>query len=149
MNLSKSLKVKNSLVGKLNRHKQILLRENSRRNDNVSKVNPAQIYDEMLFVSEKLGRLKAAIAKANIGIYDKIERMAELKDRITYLQSLQTREGEEVVLGYNQDKLVYQWTTFINNEKRDKLIQELQILIESYQDNIDEFNILTKVDFND
>ena len=149
MNLSKSLKVKNSLVGKLNRHKQILLRENSRRNDNVSKVNPAQIYDEMLFVSEKLGRLKAAIAKANIGIYDKIERMAELKDRITYLQSLQTREGEEVVLGYNQDKLVYQWTTFINNEKRDKLVQELQLSIEKFQDDIDLHNTNTAVDFND
>lgn len=147
MTLSKALKVKNSLVGKLNQYKQILLRENSRRNDNVSKVNPAQIYDEMLFVSEKLGRLKAAIAKANIGIYDKIERMAELKDKITYLQSLQTREGEEVVLGYNQDKLVYQWTTFINNEKRDKLIQELQLLIEKYQDDIDLHNTNTLVDF--
>ncbi len=149
MNLSKSLKVKNSLVGKLNQYKQILLRENSRRNDNASKVNPAQIYDEMLYVSEKLGRLKAAIAKANIGIYDKIERMAELKDRITYLQSLQTREGEEIVLGYNQEKLVYQWTTFINNEKRDKLVQEIQLEIEKYQDSIDEYNILTKIDFTD
>ena len=87
MTLSKAFKSKNSLVGKLNQHKQILLRENSRRNDNVSKVNPAQIYDEMLFVSEKLGRLKAAIAKANIGIYDKIERMAELKDK-NYLSSI-------------------------------------------------------------
>ena len=149
MNLSKSLKVKNSLVGKLNRYKQILLRENSRRNDNVSKVNPAQIYDEMLFVSEKLGRLKAAIAKVNIGIYDKIERMAELKDRITYLQSLNTREGEEIVLGYNQDKLVYQWTTFINNEKRDKLVQELQLEIEKYQDDTDLYNTTTIVDFNE
>ena len=149
MNLSKALKVKNSLVGKLNQYKQVLLRENSRRNDNLSKINPAQIYDEMLYVSEKLGRLKAVIAKANIGIYDRIERMAELKDRITYLQSLNTREGEEIVLGYNQDKLVYQWTIFINNEERDKLIQELQLLIEKYQDNIDLHNTNTLVDFQD
>ena len=60
---------------------------------------------------------------------------------------MQTREGEEVVLGYNQDKLVYQWTTFINNEKRDKLIQELQLLIEKYQDDIDLHNTNTLVDF--
>ncbi len=146
MNLSQALKQKNRLAGELVKLQQILTRENSRRNDNPSKVNPQETWEKIIETSNKLGELKAQIAAANVPIYSKIERMAELKSRISYLQGLHKHEGEETTfVGRDQEKLVYTHVAFINQQRADEMILELQEDINVAQDFIDEFNAKTSI----
>ena len=153
MKLAKALKVKNRLVGELNQLKTELQRENSRRDDNPSKVDCKSLYDDIETKRDNLIALKASICSANAGspnkdagIYQKIDEMSELKSFINFLAGLPKREGEELTLiGVNREKLTYQWTAFINQEKADALTKELQLKINKLQDEIDEYNAVTEV----
>ena len=153
MKLAKALKVKNRLVGELNQLKMELQRENSRRNDNPSKVDCKTLYIEIETKRDDLISLKAAICSANAGssnkeagIYQKIDKMSELKSFINFLAGLPKREGEELTLiGANREKLTYQWTAFINQERADAITKELQLEINRLQDEVDEYNAVTDV----
>lgn len=144
MKLNQALKQKNRLAGEIVKLQQILQRENSRRNDNPSKVNPSEVYKKILEISTQLGELKAKIAVANVPIYTLIDQMAEFKSRIAFLQQLPKREGEEIgFVGRDNEKLVYTWTAFINQETCDKEVALLQKQCDDRQDRIDGFNATT------
>lgn len=146
MNLSQALKQKNRLAGELVRQQQILQRENARRNDSVSTVDREAVYEKILSLSDELGELKGKITQANVNIYPALERMAELKARIAFLQGLQKREGEEVVfVGRDQEQVKYQWDSFINQETCDETVAELQEQINDLQDEVDAYNATTEV----
>ena len=146
MKLSQALKLKNRLAGEIAQKQQILQRENARRNDNPSKVNAQEVFDQIVKLSEELGTLKGKISTANIGIYSKLERMAELKSFIAFLVSLPKREGEEVqFVGRDQEKLTYTWTSLINQEACDKRVAELQTAIGNLQDEVDQYNATTDI----
>ena len=146
MNLSQALKEKNRLAGELVRQQQILQRENSRRSDATSKVDREHVWNKIIEISTSLGELKGRITVANIGVYPMLERMSELKARISYLNSLPVREGEELVfIGRDQEKMSYTWNSLINQEKRDILIGELQLQINTLQDKIDIYNAVTQL----
>lgn len=146
MNLSQALKEKNRLAGELVRQQQILQRENSRRSDATSKVDREQVWNKIIEISTSLGELKGRITVANIGVYPLLERMSELKARISYLNSLSVREGEELVfIGRDQEKMSYTWNSLINQEKRDTLTGELQLQINELQDKIDIYNAVTQL----
>ena len=141
MKLNQALKVKNRLAGDLVRQQQILQRENARRSDSVSKVDRSKVWENILAISDKLGELKARIATANVGIYPKLERMAELKARIAYITGLHKRDGEEITFeGLQREKVTYTWTSEINQEKADALVAQLQEQIAQLQDEVDEYN---------
>ena len=144
MNLSQALKQKNRLAGELVRQQQILQRENARRNDSTSTVNREAVWNKIIQISEELGVLKGKICKANINIYPSLEQMAELKSRIVFLNSLQKTEGEEIAfIERNQEKQVYRWNSFINQEACDKMVAELQEKIYALQDKVDIYNSTT------
>lgn len=146
MTLSNALKQKNRLAGELVRLQQILLRENERRSDSTSTVDRQSIWDKIITVSNDLGVIKGKISEANIGIYSKLERMAELKSRISYLKTLPVHEGEEVVfVGRDQEKMVYTWNSFINQESIDLKVESIQEEINSLQDEVDLYNATTEI----
>jgi hypothetical protein len=146
MNLAQALKQKNRLAGELVRQQQILQRENARRSDSASKVNRIIVWQKILELSEELGILKGKITVANIGIYPMLERMAELKSRIAFLNSLPKREGEELTyVGRDQEKVTYTWNSTINQEQADAMIQGIQNDINALQDKIDSYNATTNV----
>jgi hypothetical protein len=147
MNLAQALKAKNRIAGELVRQQQILQRENARRSDSVSTVNRQEVWQGIIELSEKLGTLKGMITQANVNIYPALERMAELKARIAYLNGLPKREGEEITsVGYNQEKLVYKWDSLITQQKSDELVADLQQEINDLQDEVDSYNATTEVD---
>lgn len=147
MNLAQALKQKNRLAGELVRQQQILQRENARRNDSPSKVNREEVWEKILSISNELGELKGKITQANVNIYPALERMAELKARIAYLQSLPKREGEEVTsVGYSQEKIIYKWDSLITQEKCDEMVAEIQEQINDLQDEVDSFNATTEIE---
>lgn len=147
MNLSNALKQKNRLAGELVRQQQILQRENARRSDSVSKVDASAVWQKILQISDELGKLKGKITQANVAIYPALERMAELKARIAFIYGLQKREGEEVsFVGRDQEKLVYTWTSTINQQTADELVAKYQEEINTLQDQVDAYNATTQVE---
>jgi hypothetical protein len=146
MNLAQALKLKNRLAGELVRKQQVLERENARRNDSVSKVDRETIWDEVIELSDRLGELKSRITQANVAIYPSLERMAELKSRIALIERLNKREGEEVNLfGRDNEKMTYTWDSFINQERADDEIAQIQEEINSLQDIVDVYNATTQL----
>jgi hypothetical protein len=146
MNLAQALKQKNRLAGEIARNQVILQRENARRNDSVSTVDRQAVLNRILELSEQLGVLKAQIATANIGIYSALERMAELKSFISFLQTLPKREGEEVnFVGRDQEKLVYTWNSLVTQTDCDGRVAKLQEQINALQDQVDSYNATTTI----
>ncbi len=135
------------MAGELVRQQQILQRENARRSDSVSNVDCSVVWDKIVEISEELGEIKGKITQANVSIYPALERMAELKSRIAFVQGLQKREGPEVTfVGRDQEKVEYTWESFINQEKCDELVAELQEEINELQDEVDVYNATTQVE---
>ena len=146
MNISKALKEKNRLVGQLNKLKVIIQRENSRRNDNVSQVDFEKTIKEFNSTQDKLVELKTAIAIATAPISEKLIQMAELKATIEFYKTIPIREGEEIVsIGYKGDSKEYTWKSFINQQKVDEAISFFEKLINTLQDQIDEYNAITQI----
>ncbi len=147
MNLAQALKQKNRLAGELVRHQQILQRENARRSDSVSQVDREKTWEKIISLSNELGTLKGKITQTNVNIYPALERMAELKARIAFIQGLTKREGPEMVfVGRDQEKVEYLWNSFISQEKGDELIADLQEQVNELQDEVDDYNATTQVD---
>jgi type II secretory pathway component PulF len=147
MNLALALKTKNRLAGEMVRQQAILQRENARRNDSVSKINCKEVWEKYLALSVQLGELKGKITQANINVYPMLERMAELKSRISVIQSLPKRVGNEVeYVGGDVKQITYTWSSFIDQEKCDIIVAELQTQINDLQDQIDNYNATTMID---
>lgn len=66
MNISKALKIKNRLIGEVNRIRGVISRENSRRNDNTSAIDQQKLFDELERQSTNLVNLKGAIGNASL-----------------------------------------------------------------------------------
>jgi len=137
--LHTALKIKNRLAGEVTRVQEILRRENARRNDSVSKVDRAALFNVLTETREKLVKLKSEIAKANVPVYPLLARMEELKSYIAFLAGLPVREGPEVVPSISET-LSYVWASHINQEEKDKLLAETQEEINNLQDEVDAIN---------
>lgn len=146
MKLFQALKLKNRLVGEVQRLQEILQRENARRSDSVSTIDRERMFASLVETQLKLSNVKSAIAIANVNIYGKINLISEYKSFINFLKSLTIRETQEVLfVGRDQEKLVYNWDSFITTEKRDEHIVNIQNLISNLQDEIDNYNAVTDV----
>ena len=149
MNLAQALKLKNRLAGELVRQQEIVKRENARRSDNVSSVDRNVAFTKAIELSDKLSVLKGKITKANVNIYPALERMAELKSRIAFIQGLDKREGPEVAyqwIGKEQKQVDYIWSAYINQETADTMVTKLQAEINTLQDQVDDYNASTQIE---
>ena len=150
MKLVKALKVKNRLVGEVNRLQGILERENSKEKGSYSQVDVSVIDTQLSVTVGKLVAVKSAITVANIGIYNKICEMEELKNQKSFIMRLDTTHGtvKESGSGFaSSDKLIVrEYTAHLRQENVDERVIELQTQIETLQDEIDEYNATTNVD---
>lgn len=152
MKLFSALKQKNRLAGELARIQTILVRENSRQQTGIGQhgVHPKKEYLDQL-TAELVGKraalvaLKAAIAVANVGIYDKIFEVAELKSQITWIDTLNTKSGVHYEYGYGDAPKDIYYVAYVDDVQRDKLKEEYQARINKIQDEIDEFNSRTDI----
>ena len=148
MNIAKALKIKNRLVGELNNLQQIFNRENSRRSDNASTVNASEVYQKIDNTRSRLIAIRGAINKASAPISIKLVALAENKQYINFIKSIPCREGEEITLvGGNREKLSYEWKALFNRQKLDEIEESLQLQINNLQDEIDQFNASTIIEY--
>jgi len=148
MNLHKALKIKNRIAGEVARLQGIVQRENSRLETSKSQVNVKEILTELSTQLRHLIEIKTAIAKANVGIYEKIVTMAEMKSQITFYQRLNT-DDEDQISAYRQDgsiAVVTRRLCTINRATAESEIKNLTTHIEQTQDEIDFYNAETIIE---
>lgn len=147
MTLNQALKQKNRLAGELNRLKQILSRENSRQTTSTSNVDREAVTKALLDTMDQLIDLKSKIATANVGIYRRIEHAKELKGMITYLQSLPTTDGVVKEPSYQGTVIEKIFSAHLKQEKIDEMVRQIQTSLEQIQDEIDQYNAVTKFEW--
>jgi hypothetical protein len=146
VNLAKALKLKNALVGEINRAKEILTRENSRSELSTSKIDRAAVYAEIGTKTAQLIALKTALAKANVGIYAAITEIAEAKGQIAYLKTLNTTDGVQRTEGrFGTQTVDTKFEAFFTQEKVDAEVAKIQKRIEELQDVVDAYNATTTI----
>jgi hypothetical protein len=154
-NLAQALKHKNRLAGEIARAREIVQRENSRKESQAARADVRAVFDQCVAQSRELAAFKGAIAAANAGvvsgdrgIYGKLNLQAELRGLITFMKALNTKEGEEVErVGFmsRDDAVRTVYVANIARDEVDRLVATYQAEIEQLQDEIDEFNATTRI----
>ncbi len=154
-NLAQALKQKNRLAGEIARGREIVQRENSRKESQAARADVRAVFEENVARSRELADFKGVIAAANAGvvtgdrgIYGKLNLQAELRGLIAFVKGLNTKEGEELErVGFlsrdEATRTVYVAT--ITRDEVDRLVAAYQAEIEQLQDEIDEFNATTRI----
>jgi hypothetical protein len=145
VNLAKALKMKNSLIGEINRLKTIFLRENSRQSASKSTVDRQKVYSAIEDKVAILVGLKSKITAANISIYPVLCAMEEAKSRMAWLPTIPVKHGlfQE---GYGAAQNVIQWDAYITQDAIDEETRLLQKYIEELQDKVDAYNATTTIE---
>jgi len=152
ISLNKALKIKNRLAGELAKLQIVAQQNNSTREDQKEgkTVVLENVWSEMALTRATLIDLKGKIAVSSSDISPKLVKMAELKAEIVFLNSLPVKEGsEDFVTGYGANSSVktVKWESYISAASKAELIRGFQDTIDLLQDEIDEYNAITKIDF--
>ncbi len=150
MTIAKALKEKNRIAGRIKKLQRDIQMYNRTREDRASDFDANQLYQELQKEIATLIDLKTKIAKANIGIVDKLVQLAETKSQIAYWTTFRTGSASEPISE----------TKYINGEYASvditaghiicsktvhDMLANLQATVESLQDDIDEFNATASV----
>lgn len=145
--IRKALQVKNRLAGEVAQLGKLIQGNNSHR-DGQAKFDVSDLVTKRNAAVQKLIAVKTALAVANVSIYEKLARMAELKNEIALLRGLNTTEGEEE-LGYGERAKTVKIVATINAAAVEINVNTLTLEIEKLQDEIDYFNSTTEITIPD
>jgi hypothetical protein len=141
MKLSKALKEKNRVAGELTVLKTLLTQQNVRASTQAFDYNAQDLLAQIRAKLDELVKIKAAIAQANVSVYDKIFRLAELKGLSALLKTLDTKHGV-----FKESSGVYgsaydvEYLAQLKKTEVDRLSAETDAEIQALQDTLDEFN---------
>ena len=142
MNVSQALKQKNKLIVEIKKQYQIAQKFNSQEEGNVRRYSVQNALDKAAELTMELTDLKTKIHLANAPVYDKIFRMAELKNRIKELRKIPTDEGK-VEARFSSVASVKE--VEINIAQLDEMVQTLEARIEEIQAELDVHNATTQI----
>ena len=142
MNVSQALKQKNKLIVEIKKQYQIAQKFNSQEEGNIRRYSVQNALDKAAELTMELTDLKTKIHLANAPVYDKIFRMAELKNRIKELRKIPTDEGK-VEARFSSVASVKE--VEINIAQLDEMVQFLEARIEEIQAELDVHNATTQI----
>lgn len=142
MTIAQAFKEKKKLLAKLNNLASKIQRSNSKLAEQSFDYEIRNLIEEYEDIQEKLIVLKHKIIKANMPIYDKIFRMAELKGKLSMYSRLDTTSGK--VNTRFSDEL-QEYTSVIDVLEKDSIIEGIQSEIEDIQDILDDYNHKTNI----
>ncbi len=138
MSLSKAMKVKNRLAGRLGKVQANIHAYNSVLEGRRGEVDVTALDKQRAEIVEALICLKTAITEGSRGLQETIYRLAEKKSEVEYLNSLNTRHGTEPAYGLNAQPQVY-IATIQMKDVADR-VKKLETEIDELQDRIDGYN---------
>ena len=146
--LAQALKEKNRLASEVERLWGLIIRENSKREDLTSVIDVAKTYELVQFYTEKLIELKTKIGLANAGNLQRIYRMDECKSQLSKLDMVNIDDSTDLQrLTDTQYRELKRKVVFSESQilaMREELQQECNRL----QDEMDEFNATTTIEFD-
>lgn len=145
--IARALKEKNRIAGRLAKARDLVAQENSQDIKVPRGVDVAAMYASSKVFCKRLVETKTAIALANQPIVGKIIELDEIKSEISYLGRLDVKEGVFVSESYN-NTVTKECTAVITKQQVVDEIEKLQFRADRLQDEIDEFNALTKVEID-
>jgi hypothetical protein len=151
ISLAKALKIKNRLAGKLAQLQTVVKVNNSIPNGEKRTVSFEEAFKGMNETRDELVRLKGLIGAATAPISGKLAALSEAKNFLTFYGSIVIREQtDQKVSGYGaaQSVQTVTYTNHISEADRKAATDKIQAEIERLQDEIDEFNAVTKIEFN-
>ena len=146
ISLAKALKLKNRLAGRLNKVQGDIQMYNSVLEEQANQVNISALYKLREEIAESLIVLKTNIIISNAEIQEDLIRQGELKSKLSWLASIETRHGTERH-GYQNTEVV--WTATLKKEDIDHETKKLEAQIDSIQDKLDNFNHTKKLEVPD
>jgi hypothetical protein len=141
MKLSKALKEKNRVAGEVAVLKALLAAQNVRPSTQTFDYDARELLARLRAKVDELVTVKTAIAAANVAVYDKIFRLAELKGLSAALKTLDTKNGV-----FKEGGGVYgsaydiEYVAQLKKTDVDRLAAETDADIQALQDALDEFN---------
>ena len=146
--LAQALKEKNRIASEIQRLWGLITRENSKREDLTPLIDVAKTYEQVQLYTEKLIELKTKIGLANAGILERIYRMEECKSKLSRLAMMDTDDSTEIQrltdTQYRELKLNVVFDKIQVLAMREELQQECNCL----QDELDEYNATTTIEFD-
>lgn len=144
MKLYKALKLKNKLVGEINKLQQNIQHKNSFVVDSLQNYNVLEMIQTLESKKTKLINLKLAINEANQDIQKEIYLLSEIKSTINFYQSLNTSKGKQYS-DYSRET-VLEYTCWVDELEKDNKIKELEDTLESIQELIDSHNYTKEIE---
>ena len=150
ISLAKALKEKNSIAGKLKELQGRLNTYNSWVEGTEPAFDATTLMLECMAMSDNLKRLKILIQTKNVGIAFQLVTLAEAKSWITWLKSINTREGvvEEYDRYDRNPKPPITYKVQYNSKYIIKTVEFWENFIVETQDDIDTYNASTFIDFD-
>ena len=144
MNLTKALKHKKKLVKQADEFYSRFYNYNSFEVGTTPSYNPEEMFEGWLKKTDELVSLKAKIHQANIPIAEKIFRLGEIKNVISRMRGLDTKEGK-VRDRYSVNDNAIEYTSYVNLVSKDLQIKNYEEELEKLQEEIEAFNAITKI----
>lgn len=145
MTLAKALKHKNRVAQKMARISDDIRTHNSILAVNDPEVDVTALDKMRQDLMEHLVALKTLIHRASNEIRDKIFRLAELRGSIQFYRSISTQHGKCPRHSFGGGDGFVEHKAVMRKESIDRLVIELETRIDEIQDQLDEFNVTTKI----
>ncbi len=143
--LVRAFKERTRIVRQMQKAIQLLKEENSVIEGGVRSIEIRQTYAEYTRLCAKLIGLKKAISRANAGIVDRLVELAEIKGICQQLNLIPVKEGKQEARYEESESQV-----FVADLKKAEIAAEREALharMDVLQDEIDEFNARTLIEF--
>lgn len=144
MNLTKALKQKKKLVKQADEFYSRFTNYNSSEVGTILPYNPDEMFKRWLETTEELVNLKTKIHQANVPIAEKIFKLGEIKNIISRLRGVDTKEGK-VRDRYSTNDTAIEYTVYVNLISKDLQIKKYEETLERLQEEIEAFNAITKI----
>jgi hypothetical protein len=142
MTIKQALKEKNRLTTEIKELYAIAQRSNSIEKGNPRRYNVSITLEKAGELSQQLVDLKVRIHTANVGVFNKIFKLSELKNTVAQIKSISTDEGK-VTEGYRTIESFKE--VEMDEITKKKLVKTLETQINILQDELDIHNITTTI----
>ena len=153
MNIAKALKVKNRLIGELKSLRERFASVNAYIDNDGSTVDRGAIFKSIGQTQERLIALKSALAYASANIAHKLVEIAETKSELEFFKNLYILEGFTSSYEFDAEgkQIVRQVPrkNYIDENTRQDIMKSLSDKIANLQDEIDDYNAMTIIDWKD
>lgn len=154
MNIAKALKVKNRLIGELKSLRERFSSVNAYTENDGSTVDRGAIFKSIGQTQERLIALKSALAYASANIAHKLVEISEAKSELEFFKHLYILEGFERTSEYctTEEKMLWKQIprrNHLDENTRQEIMKSLTDKIANLQDEIDDYNAVTIIDWKD